>query len=262
MHQGFISVLFFVLTRLVSDVVARSPDQATDVYSAKDIYQPFRAVELKQRQVSSITSTPNSAQYSQAQTTTSVTINLTPFGGTPIPWVPSESLNPVPITTSNTAGIPPLTGYPACVDLCLAHAAHAANCTSVIAVECYCSNPIFPQALVNCTAQSCIDNLSIAENLAQQYCNVAAYSYSEFSTGSIPALPTSLSFPSPPATTPPPTFSTSVTPASIFTGVTNDGGARVVRIGMRGVWDGEGVEGAVMGVILGIAGVVISALLV
>lgn len=114
MHQGFISVLFFVLTRLVSDVFARSPDQATDVYSAEDIYQPFWAVELKQRQVSSITSTPNSAQYSQAQTTTSVTINLTPFGGTPIPWVPSESLNPVPVTTSNTAGIPPLTGYPAC----------------------------------------------------------------------------------------------------------------------------------------------------
>lgn len=137
MHQGFISVLFFVLTRLVSDVFARSPDQATDVYSAEDIYQPFWAVELKQRQVSSITSTPNSAQYSQAQTTTSVTINLTPFGGTPIPWVPSESLNPVPVTTSNTAGIPPLTGYPACVNLCLAHAAHAANCTSVIAVECY-----------------------------------------------------------------------------------------------------------------------------
>ncbi|KAI5987628.1 hypothetical protein EDD15DRAFT_1472840 [Pisolithus albus] len=257
MHQRFISVLFFVLTRLAYDVLAQSPDQATDAYTAEDKHQPFRAEELKQRQVSSITSTPNSAQqYSQAQTTTSVTINLTPFGGSPIPWVPSESLNPVPVTTSNTAGIPPLAGYPACVNLCLAHAARAANCTSVIAVECYCSNPIFPQALVNCTAQSCIDNLSIAENLAQQYCNVAAYSYSEFSTGSIPTLPTSLSFPSPPAATPPPTFSTS------DTGATNGGVGRVLRIGMRGVWDGEGVEGTMMSVVLGIVGVVIGALLV
>ncbi|KAI6101433.1 hypothetical protein EDD16DRAFT_1731418 [Pisolithus croceorrhizus] len=260
MHQRLSAVLLLILTRLVR-VLARPPDQTTDVYSAEDS-RAVRTVELGQRQVSPTTSNPNSAQYSQAQTTTSVTVNLTPFGGTPIPWVPSQSLNPIPVTTSNTAGIPPLTGYPACVTLCLAHAAHAANCTSVIAVECYCSNPVFPQALVNCTAQSCIENLSIAENLAQQYCNVAAYSYSEFSTGSIPALPTSLSFPSPPATTPPPTFSTSVTPASIFTGVANDGGVRVMRTSMKRLWDGEGVKGAAMSVISGIVPVVIGALLV
>lgn len=268
MHHTFTTALLLVLAQLMY-VLARSPDQS------RDVYEPSKAAELEKRQASPAASSQNSLQYGLTPTpattsiplygqTTSASINLTPFGGTPIPWVPSQSLNSVSITTSSTAGFPPLTGYPACVTLCLAHAAYAANCTSVIAVDCYCSNPIFPQVLVNCTAQSCLINLYAAENLAQQYCNLAAYSNPGASTGSIPALPATLSFPSPLVTSPQPTFPTSITPVAIITGPVSNGAARVVRIGMKEVWvwEGEGVKGAVMGVVSGIVGVVIGTLLV
>ncbi|KIK80506.1 hypothetical protein PAXRUDRAFT_39604, partial [Paxillus rubicundulus Ve08.2h10] len=99
-------------------------------------------------------------------------------------------------TSSSTAGFPTLTGYPICVPQCLALAASAAGCSSVIAVDCYCANPVFPGSLVNCTARACIGNLDLAQNLAQQYCNLASFA-------------ASLSFPNPPAT------SNSLPPATI-----------------------------------------------
>ncbi|KAI6043517.1 hypothetical protein EDC04DRAFT_2652064 [Pisolithus marmoratus] len=252
-------------------VLAQSPDQTRDMYFAED----RQVAELEKRQLPPAAPNPNSVQYGltpaptttsiplygQTQTTTSVSVNLTPFGGTPIPWVPSQSLNSVSVTTSSTAGFPPLTGYPACVTLCLAHAAYAANCSSVIAVNCYCSNPIFSQALVNCTAQSCLINLYAAENLAQQYCNLAAFTNPGPATGSIPALPTTLSFPSPPTTSSSPTFPTSITPVSIITGAVRNGDVRAARISMKEMWDG-GVKGAAMSVVVGIVGVFIGALLV
>ncbi|KAF9222312.1 hypothetical protein BS17DRAFT_667779, partial [Gyrodon lividus] len=116
-------------------------------------------------------------------------------------------------TLSSTAGFPTLTGYPICVSQCLAMAASTANCSSVIAVDCYCGNPEFPGALVNCTARACLGNLDLSQNLAQQYCNLASFA-------------ASLAFPDPPpATNTLPTAS--ITPVTIITGTAppNNNGA-------------------------------------
>ncbi|KAH7883450.1 hypothetical protein F5I97DRAFT_1905312 [Phlebopus sp. FC_14] len=141
------------------------------------------------------------ASSAAASPSTSISVNLTPFGGSLIPSVPGLSVN---VTLSSTAGFPSLTGYPICVSQCLAIAASAANCTSVIAVNCYCSNPLFSGSIVNCTARECIGNLDLSQSLAQQYCNLAQY-------------PAQLSFPDPPpmASSLPPT---SITPVTIITG--------------------------------------------
>ncbi|KAL4079047.1 hypothetical protein J3A83DRAFT_4367767 [Scleroderma citrinum] len=194
--------------------------------------------------------------YGQSTTTPTYSVNLTPFGGSLIPSVPHSEFSSVRITTSSTAGFPALTGYPICVSMCLAHAAFVANCTSVIAVNCYCSNPEFPPALVNCTAQACLINLYAAEYLAQQYCNLAGYSDAPPGPGGAPVPPTPLSFPSPPSTPPPPTFPTSITPVQIITG------AATPISGSVHVWDGSIAKGMWMSMAAGLFGGAVGALLV
>ncbi|KAH7929547.1 hypothetical protein BV22DRAFT_1116802 [Leucogyrophana mollusca] len=106
-------------------------------------------------------------------------------------------------TSTTTANFPSLSGYPICVSQCLAIAASSANCTSVIAVDCFCVNATFADTIVSCTARECYANIQEAENLAKQFCNLAT-------------MPNSLSFPPPPPTTSLP--GASVTPVSIVTG--------------------------------------------
>ncbi|KIJ63483.1 hypothetical protein HYDPIDRAFT_29290 [Hydnomerulius pinastri MD-312] len=172
---------------------------------------------------------PTPIGSSASTPTSSISVNLTPFGGSPIASVPGLS---VPVTLSSTAGFPSLTGYPMCVSQCLAIAASAANCSSVIAVNCYCASPEFAGAIVNCTARECIGNLDLSQNLAQQYCNLAMF-------------PASLSFPTPPPTSMLP--STSIVPVTIITGTAPPGSSGAAK-----VWDGA--RGAALGVGMAIVG--------
>jgi len=118
---------------------------------------------------------------------------------------------------------------------------------------------VFPSALVNCTAQSCLINLYAAEYLAQQYCNLAGYSDTPGGTGGAgaPVPPTPLSFPSPPSTSPPPTFPTSITPVQIITGT-----ATPVNGGSNPVWDGSMERGLWFSMAVGFFGAVVGAFLV
>ncbi|KAH7908273.1 hypothetical protein BJ138DRAFT_1158059 [Hygrophoropsis aurantiaca] len=107
----------------------------------------------------------------------------------------------LPASLSTTANFPSLSGYPICVSQCLAIAASAANCSSIILADCYCTNSTFADTIVSCTARECYTNIQQSEKIAQQYCDLATNA-------------TSLTFPTPP---PSPALS-SVSSVSIVTG--------------------------------------------
>ncbi|KAF8883283.1 hypothetical protein BD779DRAFT_1674619 [Infundibulicybe gibba] len=90
----------------------------------------------------------------------------------------------VSATQTSTAQFPSLSGVSTCVSTCLSLSIAESNCTSVVAVNCFCSNATFPALMVNCVNSGCASELSNAETLAQRFCNVATSS-------------TSLSFPLP-----------------------------------------------------------------
>ena len=148
------------------------------------------------------------------------------------------------------------------VTTCFESAISTANCTSVVDVNCFCvryihlsylihSLPLrfanahsrsgkFPPGLVSCVSQSCSDQLSSAEQLSQQFCNLASTS-------------TSLSFPTPSSTpsssasaTAPNTASSASTSSTSTSTSTKSGGA--MRVGVGG-WVSVGV--GLMGVLGG-----------
>ncbi|EDR07896.1 uncharacterized protein LACBIDRAFT_294490 [Laccaria bicolor S238N-H82] len=109
-------------------------------------------------------------------------------------------------TPTSSAQFPSLSGYSSC-----------ANCTSVVDVNCFCISTNFTQSLTGCIAQGCPAELSSAEALAQQFCNIASSKPSlSFSITSIPSSSSSSSS-TVPATTTTPTTTSSVPTTSTST---------------------------------------------
>jgi hypothetical protein len=96
-------------------------------------------------------------------------------------------------TQTSSAQFPSLSGYPACVTGCFTLSTAAANCTTLVDVDCYCTERnntrLFTAEMVACISDQCPDQLRSAEALAQQFCALAVSS-------------TSLSFPQSATTTP------------------------------------------------------------
>ncbi|PPQ86402.1 hypothetical protein CVT25_003582 [Psilocybe cyanescens] len=65
---------------------------------------------------------------------------------------------------------------PIIVTNCLAIAIARVNCTSIVDVNCFCVKTEFPAELVGCIQSDCPEQLGTAENLAQQFCNIASAS--------------------------------------------------------------------------------------
>ncbi|CAE6417153.1 unnamed protein product [Rhizoctonia solani] len=85
-------------------------------------------------------------------------------------------------TVSATSTTPTTTTYPSlgdaspCVANCLQVSISQANCSTIIDVNCYCTNERFRTALVQCAASSCPEDLASAENYGQQFCNIVSVS--------------------------------------------------------------------------------------
>ncbi|KAF4621137.1 hypothetical protein D9613_001151 [Agrocybe pediades] len=77
--------------------------------------------------------------------------------------------------TSSTQ-FPSLSQYPSCVTDCLAAAVAAANCSTLVDVNCFCVSRRFSPVYVGCIAGNCTDQVPAGENLAQQFCNLASSS--------------------------------------------------------------------------------------
>ncbi|KAJ7448752.1 hypothetical protein FB451DRAFT_760454, partial [Mycena latifolia] len=88
-------------------------------------------------------------------------------------------------TPTNSAALPSLSGVSPCVANCLELATAAANCSSEVAVNCFCVAPNakpYAKALVSCLT-ACPTEVASTEALVEQFCAAAT-------------KPTSLSFPS------------------------------------------------------------------
>ncbi|KAI0295242.1 hypothetical protein BC826DRAFT_1104345 [Russula brevipes] len=155
---------FFLLLSLSSFSVTPSAAQSFST-STTTIPPPIPGVDNS-------TTSPN-ATSTTASTTTYVNLTTTDALGSTI--VTSIPITVAPSTTPTTASSTPwpsLTGYPTCVTDCLNHAVAQVNCTSVVAVACYCTNRTFPDELYKCVASSCGTNVPSAENLAEQFCAI------------------------------------------------------------------------------------------
>ncbi|KZP10676.1 hypothetical protein FIBSPDRAFT_1051175 [Athelia psychrophila] len=97
-------------------------------------------------------------------------------------------------TSTSTAQYPSLSGVPACVTNCLDSAVSTANCSSVVDVNCFCKQGKFPDAIVSCISVTCPSELASAEQLSQQFCNIASASPSlSFPKASITSTSSTLS---------------------------------------------------------------------
>ncbi|EPS94939.1 hypothetical protein FOMPIDRAFT_1025993 [Fomitopsis schrenkii] len=100
-------------------------------------------------------------------------------------------------SATSTASLPSFSGYSTCVDECIDSAVAFTGCSSVAAVDCYCSasnSTIFAQNLTSCLASNCPSSISPAESLANRLCAVASQSTSiSFATTSISASSSSAS---------------------------------------------------------------------
>ncbi|CAL1711837.1 unnamed protein product [Somion occarium] len=110
----------------------------------------------------------------------------------------TSSVNATSIASAtSSANFPSLSGYSPCVANCLGMAVSETGCNSLVDVQCFCTNTTrFTRSIVNCISSECPGDLTNAETLSQQFCNVASPSVS-------------LSFPSPL-----PTQSSSSSPSS------------------------------------------------
>ncbi|KIK05857.1 hypothetical protein K443DRAFT_90723 [Laccaria amethystina LaAM-08-1] len=109
----------------------------------------------------------------------------------------SASNSTTTATPTSSAEFPSLSGYSSC-----------ANCTSLVDVNCFCISTNFTQSFTGCIGQGCPAELSSAEALAQQFCNVASSKPSlSFSITSIPSSSSSSSSTVPTTTTTPTTTS-------------------------------------------------------
>ncbi|KAK7691519.1 hypothetical protein QCA50_004918 [Cerrena zonata] len=91
-------------------------------------------------------------------------------------------------SATSSANFPSLSGYSPCVANCLGMAVSQTGCSSLVEVQCFCTNmTLFTSSIVSCISSGCPTDLNNAEALSQQFCNIASPSVS-------------LSFPSPPPT--------------------------------------------------------------
>ncbi|KAH7334651.1 hypothetical protein B0J17DRAFT_671027 [Rhizoctonia solani] len=137
-------------------------------------------------------------------------------------------------TVSATSTTPTTTSYPSlgdastCVANCLQVSISQANCSTIIDVNCYCTNERFRTGLVQCVAASCPQDLASAENYGQQFCNIVSVS---------------LTYPTAPTTTRP-----SSTAAPTQTSSAPQTSANAASSRQIGEW-GWGLAAAALGVI-------------
>ncbi|KAJ8074388.1 hypothetical protein PM082_015288 [Marasmius tenuissimus] len=122
-------------------------------------------------------------QGSQAPPTTfgseSVTGSATTQATSTAPSSLSANSTSASVTQTSSAQLPTLSGYSACVVNATQLAVSDMNCESIAQFECYCTNASFSGALISRMMQSdCQHELSTAEGLAQQFCNIASTSVS------------------------------------------------------------------------------------
>ncbi|QRV98278.1 CFEM domain protein [Ceratobasidium sp. AG-Ba] len=83
-------------------------------------------------------------------------------------------------TATTSSVTPTTTTYPSlgdaspCVVNCLQVSTAQAGCSTITDVNCYCNNSQFRNTLVQCTASNCPNDLSSAEQLGQQFCNIVS----------------------------------------------------------------------------------------
>jgi len=194
------------------------------------------------------TSTSNSAALTSPSTSASAT-TTTNISATSSASGRSANSSTTASST-NTAQYPSLTGIPDCANQCFDTAVAAANCSSVVDVNCYCVSPKFPQGIVSCISTTCPTLLNVTEQLAQQFCNLTTPS-------------SSLSFPTP--TTTRTATSGTATATTVFNSATSSvasttatqSGAAVGLVGGRG---GDSGRMVLVGLGVGIMGFVGGAL--
>ncbi|KDN34469.1 hypothetical protein RSAG8_12446, partial [Rhizoctonia solani AG-8 WAC10335] len=142
-------------------------------------------------------------------------------------------------TLSATSTTPTTTSYPSlgdaspCVANCLQVSISQANCSTIIDVNCYCTNERFRSGLVQCVAATCPSDLSSAESYGQQFCNIVSVSLT------YPPAPTS--------TTPTSSAGASSTRAAQTNAPTTSANAAAPKVGGWG-W-GWGLAAAALGVL-------------
>ncbi|KAF8901848.1 hypothetical protein CPB84DRAFT_1846566 [Gymnopilus junonius] len=143
-------------------------------------------------------------------------------------------------SATSSAQFPSLSGVSSCVSNCLADAISIVNCTSLVDVNCFCTQPNFSPELSDCVFSNCPDQIPTSESLAQQFCNVASTSVS-------------LTFPSLPVTSATSSStSTSSSAASTSTAPPATSSSSAVHYGMDAVYStiiavGMGILGVVLG---------------
>ncbi|KAL0576434.1 hypothetical protein V5O48_005539 [Marasmius crinis-equi] len=132
-------------------------------------------------------------QASQAPPTTfgsdSITGSATTQGsGTPTsPASSSANSTSASGTQTSSQQLPTLGTYSPCLVTAFTLTVSDMNCTSVTQTDCYCRNASFADALISRMSSSdCPQEISTAENLAQQFCGLVSTSIS-FSVTSLPS---------------------------------------------------------------------------
>ncbi|KAG8741194.1 hypothetical protein FRC10_003188 [Ceratobasidium sp. 414] len=83
-------------------------------------------------------------------------------------------------TVTTSSATPTTTTYPSlgdaspCVVNCLQGSIAQANCITITQVDCYCNSERFRNSLVQCVASNCPSDLTNAEQLGQQFCNIVS----------------------------------------------------------------------------------------
>jgi len=80
--------------------------------------------------------------------------------------------------TTTTTAFPSLSTFSPCVTNCLDVAVGSVNCSSPTDIACYCTSSNFTQSLFSCVTDQCSSELTSAENLAQEFCNLQSPSVS------------------------------------------------------------------------------------
>ncbi|KAI5119298.1 hypothetical protein M0805_008213 [Coniferiporia weirii] len=183
-----------------------------------------------------------------ATTTAVVTTSVGPAGTSTFTTEVTTLINPGSSSgsangsaTATTTAFPSLSTYSTCVVECLDLAVSAPNCTSLTDVACYCANSSFSDTLNGCVSSNCTSELTSAENLAQQFCNLEtpsvslsfpASSTSHSASGASNSTSTSTS------TVPASSSSGSGTPSSAATGMRPElMGIPVLLAGLVGIVD-------------------------
>jgi len=201
------------------------------LFSLFFILLPFTSTVLSQGAVQSPSLVPSSTFLDP--TSTSIASPKSAFG-TSTSAVNSTSLS-ISTTATITAQFPTLSNVSSCVSTCLAEGSARLNCISVVDVNCFCVNALYPSEIVDCVLGNCPNQVATIESLAQQFCSIA----SVHPTLTFPAIPTtstistSTSIPTSNSTTatqtPTPTSSTTPTNS---TGFSTSGSTSLLGLGV------------------------------